>query len=216
MTATRSAAVSPADGAATGGGMGWFGTLTRSPYPVLEGPRLVMRLPQMSDFAAWVNLRQASRDFLTPFEPLWPADDFQRASFQRRVQRHQSEAANGQAYGFLIFRRSDQVLMGGVSLSHVRRGVMQAATLGYWMGAPHAGQGVMSEAVGMLKPFAFNTLTLHRLEAACLPDNVPSIRLLEKAGFSREGYARKYLNIGGCWRDHVLYGLLEEDWAKAD
>lgn len=196
--------------------MGWFGTLTRSPYPVLEGPRLVLRLPQMSDFAAWVALRQASRDFLAPFEPVWPADDFQRSSFQRRVQRHQSEALGGQAYGFLIFRRDDQTLLGGVSLSHVRRGVMQAATLGYWMGAPHAGRGVMSEAVGMLQPFVFQTLTLHRLEAACLPDNAPSIRLLEKAGFSREGYARKYLNIAGSWRDHVLYGLLAEDWAKAD
>jgi ribosomal-protein-alanine N-acetyltransferase len=195
--------------------MGWFGTLTRSPHPVLENERLTLRLPQMADFAAWTALRQASRDFLTPFEPLWPADDFQRSSFQRRVQRHQTESLNGLAYGFLIFRRDDGTLMGGVSLAHVRRGVMQSASVGYWMGAPHAGHGVMSAAVGLIKPFAFGTLGLHRLEAACLPDNVPSIHLLEKAGFKREGYARKYLNIGGSWRDHVLYALLEEDWAKA-
>ena len=59
-------------------------------------------------------------------------------------------------------------------------------------------------------PFAFGSLRLHRLEAACIPSNAASIRLLEKAGFVREGYAREYLCINGLWQDHLLFARLDE------
>ena len=70
----------------------------------------------------------------------------------------------------------------------------------------------MSGAVSALVPFAFSSLRLHRIEAACIPTNAPSIRVLEKCGFSREGLARRYLCINGIWQDHLLFGLLHEDF----
>ena len=173
--------------------------------PAIAGDTVLLRAPQMSDHAEWSALREASRDFLTPWEPTWPADDLTRAAFRRRIRRYAEDQRSDLAYPFFIFRKSDSVLVGGLTLANIRRGCAQAASLGYWMGAAHAGQGYMTAAVGGLVPFAFSTLKLHRIEAACIPDNAASIRLLEKTGFVREGYAREYLCINGTWQDHVLY-----------
>ena len=103
------------------------------------------------------------------------------------------------------------MLVGGITLSNVRRGVAQAGNLGYWIGEPHARRGHMNAAVRALLPFAFGGLRLHRVEAACIPSNAASIRLLERNGFTREGYAREYLCINGIWQDHLLYARLKDD-----
>jgi len=103
------------------------------------------------------------------------------------------------------------VLLGGLTLTNIRRGVAQAGSLGYWIGQPHARRGLMTAAVNALIPFVFCTLRLHRLEAACIPSNIASVRLLEKTGFTREGFAREYLCINGLWQDHLLYALLRTD-----
>ena len=116
-----------------------------------------------------------------------------------------------QAYPFFLFRRTDNALVGGLTLANVRRGVAQAASLGYWIGKPYARCGLMSAAVRTLIPFGFGTLRLHRLEAACIPGNRASVRLLEKTGFKREGFAREYLCINGVWQDHLLYALIKSD-----
>lgn len=176
----------------------------------VRGEGVYLRPPEMRDFEAWAGLRERSRAFLTPWEPTWPGDDLTRASFRRRLRRHQQEIDNDEAYPFLIFR-DDDALLGGLTLGQVKRGVVQAATLGYWIGAPYAGKGFMSRAVRAVIGFAFSTLRLHRIEASCLPHNEASIRLLERAGFTREGYARAYLRINGAWQDHLLYALLESD-----
>jgi ribosomal-protein-alanine N-acetyltransferase len=165
----------------------------------------------MRDYVEWAELREKSRSFLTPWEPLWPIDDLTRASFRYRVRRHAEEMARDEAYSFFIFRDEDDALMGGLSFGHVRRGVSQAATLGYWMGEPYAGKGHMTRAVRAACAYAFEKRGFHRIEAACLPTNEPSKRLLERVGFKQEGYARSYLNINGQWRDHLLYALLETD-----
>jgi [ribosomal protein S5]-alanine N-acetyltransferase len=169
-----------------------------------------LRPPEMRDYDAWVDLRAASRAFLTPWEPTWPSDDLTRAAFRRRLRRSHEEIANDEAYTFLIFRDND-VLAGGITLGQIKRGVVQSGTLGYWIGAPYARQGLMSSAVRAVIGYGFSTLRLHRIEASCLPNNVPSTKLLERAGFTREGYARAYLRINGVWQDHLLYGLLETD-----
>src|SRR5207245_11020414 len=101
--------------------------------------------------------------------------------------------------------------VGGLPLENMRVGCPQAGSLGYWIGAPYARQGHMTAAVRTLIPFAFGTLKLHRVEAACIPANVASIRLLEKTGFQREGFAQQYLCIDGAWQDHFLYARLEQD-----
>jgi ribosomal-protein-alanine N-acetyltransferase len=179
--------------------------------PVLHGERVYLRPPIFGDHLAWATLREQSRGFLSPWEPTWASDDLTRAAYRRRVKRYQREAAEDLCYSFLIFRAGDHALLGGVTLSNVRRGVTQAASLGYWMGEPHAGRGFMREAVQGLVPHAFGPLRLHRIEAACMPANQRSIGLLERLGFQREGLARRYLMINGVWQDHLLYALLPED-----
>ena len=176
----------------------------------VRGEGVYLRPPDMRDFEAWAGLRERSRAFLTPWEPTWPGDDLTRSSFRRRLRRHQQEIDSDEAYPFLVFREDD-ALLGGLTLGQVKRGVVQAATLGYWIGAPYAGRGFMSRAARAAISFAFSTLRLHRIEASCLPHNEASIRLLERVGFTREGYARAYLRINGAWQDHLLYSLLESD-----
>ena len=192
--------------------MALFG-LTRSvhPEPLLRGEGLYLRPAAPGDYASWSRLRTASRAFLEPWEPTWPEDDLTQPAFRRRLRRQDEDIARDEAYAFLIFDQTSDQLWGGVTLGGVRRGVAQAGTLGYWMGAQHAGKGRMTRAVAAVVDFAFSKLRLHRIEAACLPENAPSIALLERNGFKREGYARGYLKIDGGWRDHVLFALLEGD-----
>lgn len=192
--------------------MAFFRTVSFSePMPLVEGDGVFLRAPQMADFPEWAALREASRAFLSPWEPTWPHDDLTRGAFRRRLKRYAEDLRSDQAYPFFLFRKSDSALVGGLTLANIRRGVAQAGSLGYWMGQRYAGRGYMTAAVGALLPFAFGALRLHRLEAACIPTNVASIRLLEKTGFAREGFAREYLCINGTWQDHLLYGLLRDD-----
>jgi ribosomal-protein-alanine N-acetyltransferase len=192
--------------------MAFFRTVSFSePLPAIPGAGVTLRVPQSTDYAEWVALRQASRDFLVPWEPTWPDDDLTRGAFRRRLRRYAEDQRSDLAYAFLIFRSDDHVLVGGLTLANIRRGVAQAGSIGYWTGAPFAGQGYMTAAVRALIPFCFRSLRLHRLEAACIPGNTASIRLLEKTGFKREGYARGYLCINGIWQDHLLYARLVDD-----
>lgn len=181
------------------------------PPPVITGDGVILRTPHINDFEEWSALRAASRDFLRPWEPVWPMDDLTRSAFRRRLRRYAEDVRTDHGYAFFVFRASDNALAGGLSLSNVRRGVAQTATLGYWMGAPFAGQGLMTAAVRAAIPFAFEGLQLHRIEAACLPENAASARLLEKTGFRREGLARQYLCIAGRWQDHLLFGMCRDD-----
>ncbi len=192
--------------------MALFG-LTRSvsPEPLLRGEGLYLRPATPTDFSSWSRLRAASRAFLEPWEPTWPDDDLTQAAFRRRLRRQDEDIARDEAYAFLIFDQTSDEMVGGITLGGVRRGVSQSGTLGYWMGAPHAGKGRMTRAVAATVEFAFVKLRLHRVEAACIPDNAPSIALLERNGFQREGFARGYLKIDGAWRDHVLFALVESD-----
>ena len=192
--------------------MAFFRTVSFSePLPVIEGDGVYVRSPQMADYSEWAAVREASRAFLTPWEPTWPVDDLTRSAFRRRLRRYADDQRSDQSYAFFLFRKRDDALVGGMTLANIRRGVAQAGSLGYWIGAPHAQQGLMTAAVRCLVPFAFASLRLHRLEAACIPTNTASIRLLERTGFSREGYARQYLCINGLWQDHLLYARLSAD-----
>jgi ribosomal-protein-alanine N-acetyltransferase len=177
----------------------------------IRGDGLYLRPLEARDYAEWAEVRESSRAFLTPWEPTWPADDLSRTAFRRRLRRHMEEIERDEAYPFIVFDEADDRLVGGLTLGQIRRGVAQAATLGYWMGAAYAGRGRMSRAVRAAVMFGFSSLRLHRIEAACLSHNAPSIRLLEGLGFRRDGVARAYLRINGSWQDHVLFALLESD-----
>jgi ribosomal-protein-alanine N-acetyltransferase len=179
--------------------------------PILHGDGVVLRYPEMSDYTKWSQLRGESREFLAPWEPTWATDELTRSAFRRRLRRYQREIRNDLAYPFLLFAASDGVLMGGCTLTNVRRGVTQSAAIGYWIGARYARHGYMYAALKAMLPFVFGMLGLHRLEAACIPENEASRKLLLKLGFREEGRARRYLQINGEWRDHILFALLEDD-----
>ena len=192
--------------------MAFFRTVSSNEtLPAIAGAGVTLRVPQGGDYAEWAALRESSRDFLVPWEPTWPADDLTRGAFRRRIKRYAEDLRNDLAYAFLIFRSEDDALVGGLTLANIRRGVGQAGSIGYWTGAPFARKGHMTAAMRALVPFCFGTLRLHRLEAACIPGNTASVRLLEKTGFQREGYARNYLCINGVWQDHLLYARLKDD-----
>jgi ribosomal-protein-alanine N-acetyltransferase len=110
-----------------------------------------------------------------------------------------------------IHLREGEVLLGAITLDNIRRGPAQAGTLGYWIGARHARHGYMRETIEAVVHYAFRTLDLSRVEAACLPENAASRGVLEKTGFKYEGVAQSYLQINGRWRNHVLYANLRSD-----
>ncbi len=179
--------------------------------PVITAERVMLRTPQMSDYPSWAELRASSRDFLVPWEPLWAPDELTRASFRRRVRHYMRDLREDVGCALFVYDTQTSDLVGGLTLCNVRRGVTQSCTLGYWVGAKFSDRGYMTAAVRAVVPFVFESLELHRLEAACLPANSASTRLLERIGFKREGLARRYLRINGVWQDHVLYALLDTD-----
>ncbi|PHQ78507.1 MAG: 30S ribosomal protein S5 alanine N-acetyltransferase [Thalassobium sp.] len=177
----------------------------------IETERLTLRPPVHSDFRSWAALRQASVDFLTPWEPAWAADHLSRKAFTNRVYWAQRSISSGTAVPLFLIRRDDDVLLGAITLDNIRRGPAQAGTTGYWIGEPYARQGYMREAIGAVVHHAFQILDLSRIEAGCLPENTASRSLLEKCGYKYEGVAQSYLQINGRWRNHVLYANLRSD-----
>lgn len=187
---------------------------SRRSAPVLEGGRVMLRFPRQGDFREWAALRRESADFLRPWEPLWAHDELQRSAWQQRVRRYHQEYGAGNAVPLLIFERQTSRLIGGITLGNIRYGVAQSGQIGYWLGQRYAGQGFMKEAIEAMLGYAFATMGLHRVEAACIPGNRRSVGVLEKVGFQREGVLRSYLRINGSWEDHVLYAMLEHDFRK--
>jgi ribosomal-protein-alanine N-acetyltransferase len=179
--------------------------LSSFPDRSLRTERLVLEAPRRGHYRQWASVREASRHHLEPFEPQWAWDELSRAAYRRRLHRYNYERRERIGHAYLILRVSDGAMVGGVTLSNVRRGVTQTASVGYWIGQPFVRQGYAS--------FSFEKLKLHRVEAACMPRNSASIGVLERAGFRREGVARRYLKINGEWEDHVLYARLAEDAA---
>jgi ribosomal-protein-alanine N-acetyltransferase len=177
----------------------------------IETERMTLRPPAHADFRGWAALREASADFLIPWEPLWARDHLSRRSFTNRVYWAGRSIREGSAVPLFLIRRADQSLLGAITLDNIRRGPAQSGTLGYWIGAPFARQGYMREAIVALTHYAFSAMDLSRIEAACLPENNASRGVLEKAGFKYEGVAQSYLQINGRWRNHVLYAALRSD-----
>ncbi|MCU9847217.1 GNAT family N-acetyltransferase [Defluviimonas sp. WL0024] len=177
----------------------------------IETERMSLRLPAHSDYRDWVSLREQSRAFLTPWEPSWSPDHLTRKAFTNRVYWAQRAQSGGTALPLFLVRRDDETFLGAVTVDNIRRGPAQAATIGYWIGANHARQGYMAEALRAVIHHCFTELDLSRLESACLPENLASRGVLEKCGYKYEGVAQSYLQINGRWRNHVLYANLRGD-----
>lgn len=179
-----------------------------SDTPHIQGSEHFLRLPRHGDFKQWHTLRAESRRFLQPWEPLWRNDELTYGAFRIRVTRSTQEYSSGIAVPLLLFNHDEQ-LLGGITIGNIRRGASQCCMIGYWMGEKYARQGHMSAALRLVIPYIFNGLQLHRIEAACIPDNSTSIHLLQCVGFQREGLLRDYLKINGSWRDHALFSLID-------
>ncbi|WFR96041.1 GNAT family N-acetyltransferase [Rhizobium tumorigenes] len=189
-----------------------FRFLSRQPDTIeLEGADHILRLPRNSDFSQWQKLRAESRRFLEPWEPTWRTDELTEGAYRARVVRGKQEYNSGQAVPLLVFKRDNSTLLGGLTVGYIRRGAAQSCMIGYWMGERYSGQGHMFAALEIVIPYIFSGLELHRIEAACIPENERSVRLLQKAGFQREGHLRGYLKINGQWRDHVMFSRLATD-----
>ena len=178
----------------------------------LTGERVFLRPPKRRDALKWQKLRMSSKSFLVPWDPSWDASSCTRRAYLRFFKNSNYLANMDRAYSFLIFKTDDKTLLGGINVGNVRRGVAQSASLGYWIGEKHSRNGYMKEALKLLIPSLFIDLRLNRIEAATLEENIASKNLLKKIGFKKEGVLRKYLKINGSWRDHILYGLLENDF----
>ena len=178
----------------------------------LTGERVFLRPPKRRDALKWQKLRMSSKSFLVPWEPSWDASSCTRRAYLRYFKNSNYLANMDRAYSFLIFKTDDKTLLGGINIGNVRRGVSQSASLGYWIGEKHSRNGYMKEALKLLIPSLFVDLRLNRIEAVTLEENIASKNLLKKIGFKKEGVLRKYLKINGTWRDHILYGLLENDF----
>ena len=177
----------------------------------IETERMTLRLPAHSDYVPWTSVRQTSREFLTPWEPTWAEDHMTRKSFTNRVHWAQRAVTSGTGAPLFMFRREDDALLGAITLDNIVRGPSQSGTLEYWTGAAHARQGYMKEAIVAVAHYAFNSMDLSRIQAACLPENEASRGALEKTGFKYEGVAQSYLQINGRWRNHVIYSCLRSD-----
>ncbi len=183
-------------------------TLPAAGQTRIETGRLVIRAPQRADYDAWREVRACSRDHLEPWEPRWPADALSREDWSRRLRAWRAGWRNDRAYVFVLLPKTGERILGGTSVTNIRRGAASTGSLGYWLGESALGQGYMREAVSGVCGWCFDALGLERLEAATLPENARSRRVLEATGFAEEGFARGYLEIAGRRRDHVLYGRL--------
>lgn len=191
-----------------------FGRASPRP-PVIAAGAIYLRPPEIEDHDAWARLREASRVHLTRWEPDWLSKDTTPDAFRLRLKSYDRQFRARAGAAFHVFERDGDRLIGGVTLSDIRRHAAQSATIGYWIGAAFLRRGFGLAAVEAVLGYAFDGFGLNRVEAACQPGNAASRALLSKAGFTEEGLAREYLFINGAWRDHVLYARLARDRAPA-
>jgi ribosomal-protein-alanine N-acetyltransferase len=184
-------------------------------------PRVRLALPTGRDKAEYIRVREDSAAWLEPWEPLLPAlagGGGERSPIDDEAFERFHKSADTETSRRFLIRLIDQTkagpIVGQVSINNIVRGPFLSATFGYWIAKPHAGQGLMAEALSLAITHAFSDLALHRVEANIIPRNSPSIALVKRLGFRYEGTATRYLRIAGQWEDHERWGLTVEDWPR--
>jgi len=182
----------------------------------IASERLVLRPPRASDVPELRRLLRANAAHLRPWEPApEPGQDpSSLTAIANRIARQRRDWKRGDSYALLVtLREAGEPIVGRVNLGGVLRGAFSNAYLGYWIDEGHQSRGLMSEAVRGILAFAFGTAGLHRVQVAIMPRNAPSLRVVEKVGVRREGFAERYLRIAGIWEDHVIFAMTSEEWA---
>jgi len=180
---------------------------------VRHGRRISLRTLQPTDYDGWIEVRERCRDWLIPWEPRpagAPVPPEDRNSFAARCAMRERERQLGSGFGFGIFL-GDQIV-GELTLSSVQRGPFQSAYIGYWVDQAMAGHGYVPEAVVVALAFAFEELSLHRIEISIIPRNERSKRVVEKLEIRHEGVAQRFLQINGVWEDHARFAITDEEW----
>lgn len=181
----------------------------------LEGRRVTLRPLDPRDFEVWREVRLRNAEWLTRWEPRrlpGQADVIEnRDAFAARCAARSREWQLGTGYGFGVFTEND-AFAGEMNLSSVQRGPFQNAYVGYWIDEKFAGQSYTPEALVVTARYAFEQLSLHRLQIAIIPRNGASRRVVEKLGLREEGVALRYLEINGVWEDHIRYAITAEEW----
>ena len=176
----------------------------------LVGKKVILRKPKKENWKEWAEVRQESRNFLQPWEPSWPRNFLTKESFTRFINMIEMALVKKTGYNFFIFHKKTNNLMGGLSLTNLKSEGYKSITIGYWMGETYAGKGYMRDSLKIISNYCFIDLALNRIEAACLPINLSSKKVLLNAGFKVEGYAKKYLNINGKLEDHLLLAKIKK------
>lgn len=178
------------------------------------GRRVLLRPLTGHDFGPWRDVRRASADWLTPWEPAVPPDAPDVVedpyAFSAMCAARAEEARLGAAYGFGLF--AEGRLAGEVNITQVYRGVLQNCSLGYWVAHDLAGNGYVPEGVVLALRFVFEDLALHRAELGVVPENHRSLRVPAKLGIRREGLGERMVEINGRWQDHVRFAITAEEW----
>ena len=176
----------------------------------LIGKKVILRVPKKEHWREWAELRQESRNFLQPWEPKWPSTFLTKSSFSKFINMIETALIKKTGYNFFIFHKKTNNLMGGLSLTNLKSEGNKSITIGYWMGEKYAGKGYMIDSLKIISNYCFIDLALNRIEAACLPKNLSSKKVLLNSGFKVEGYAKKYLKINGKLEDHLLLAKLKK------
>ncbi len=170
--------------------------------------RVILRPPRAADASAFLAAVRASRKL----HRAWVQAPATRSAFTAYLRRYTGTGSRRTHAGFLVCRADDGTPVGVFNFSEIVRGLFNSAYVGYYALAPNAGQGLMADGFVLALDRAFRVLKLHRVEANVQPTNERSLALVERVGFTREGYSRRYVKIAGRWRDHVRFAMLAEDW----
>jgi ribosomal-protein-alanine N-acetyltransferase len=179
----------------------------------LDAERTAIRPLTVDDATEFAAAVAANRSHTEPWEPIHAESHYTRAGQVETLRRDVEAWDIGSGYAFAVLdRERGDAIIGRIALGNVVRGAWRNATLGYWIAESAGGRGHGTTAAKLICEFAFHHAGLHRVQPAVIPRNIRSIRVVEKAGFRREGRALKYLNIAGRWEDHDIFALTLEDW----
>lgn len=185
------------------------------PTPRLETPRLILRFPVATDVPAIVRYVTANREHHRSGGPARGSAYFTEPYWARAVTDIERDFREDRHCHFFLFGRDDGALVGRARFSDFVRGAFHACNLGYELSAAHEGQGLMTETLSTAIAFVFRELNMHRIQAAHMPANERSARVLARLGFTVEGRARAYLRVDGRWEDHVLNALTNPHWRES-
>ena len=176
-----------------------------------RAPDVELRLPEPEDADSFLDLVVRNRDHFRPYEPRRPPAYFTLGGQRDQIAAARRQAKLGERFEFGVWRNNGGGLVGRISLGGISRGALQNAYLGYGIDIECAGRGYATQAVKLAVHVAFDDLGLHRVQAAVVPENTASARVLQKCGFREEGLARRYLFLDGQWKDHRMFALTPED-----